>query len=135
MSLPVATLLLHIVQDYTAFKAKEPSKALKSLRAAAILAVSWATCKRLKNVKQLSLAGLAIAIVDMPENPSGVLFALHLGTEKARHSPDRVSYSDEVGPCVTHTAALSSLTAVLTRSLAICAVLVVRRSDHPQPLR
>jgi hypothetical protein len=67
------------------------------LRLAAVLAVSWATCKRLKNVAKLSLAALRVAVVDTPGNPTGVLIALLLGLEKAHLTSAKKALADQVG--------------------------------------
>jgi hypothetical protein len=56
----------------------------------------WATCKRLKNVVQLSLLGLSIAAAYLADNPTGWIFALRLGIEKADHDPSKISLEDKV---------------------------------------
>ena len=76
--------------------APDPSRALKRLRLAAVLALSWATCKRLKNIAKLSLAGLAVACMEHPMNPSGAMIAVNLGLEKAQLLAAKKAMSDAV---------------------------------------
>jgi hypothetical protein len=88
---------MYSLQDYTAFTdASHPHKYIRRLRHAAVLALSWATVKRLKNIAQLSLGGLAVVAADFEDNPSGYIFGAHLGTEKARLDPTRKGMADEV---------------------------------------
>ena len=85
------------LQDFTAVSDTEhPHKYLKRLRLAAVLALSWATCKRLKNLAQLSVAGLAVVAADFPDNPSGYILGAYLGLEKARLDPAQKGMVDEV---------------------------------------
>ena len=63
------------------------------------MALSWATCKRLKNLAQLSLAGVAVVAADFPDNPSGLVFGAYLGLQKAQLDPSRKGMVDEVGEC------------------------------------
>lgn len=88
------------MQDYSAFSdSAHPNRYLKQLRFAAIMALSWATCKRLKNLAQLSLAGVAVVAADFPDNPSGLVFGAYLGLQKAQLDPSRKGMVDEVGEC------------------------------------
>lgn len=88
--------MLHLLPDFTAFKAECTDAALCSMRLAAIPAVSFATNKRLENVAQLSLAGLSIATANQHDNPTGWIFAVRLGFEKADCNPSKISLADKV---------------------------------------
>ena len=61
------------------------------------MALSWATCKRLKNLATLSLDGLAVVGANYDDNPSGYIFGAYLGPEKAQLDPSRKGMVDEVG--------------------------------------
>ena len=62
-----------------------------------MLALSWATCKRLKNIARLSLAGVAVVAADYADNPHGFVMGAHMGPEKAYLDPSRRSGAvDEV---------------------------------------
>ena len=86
----------HHSQDFSAFYAAKPNTALRRLRLSAVLGLSWATCKRLKNIARLSLAGLAVAVVEQPGNPSGCVLSVNLGLEKAHLTSSRRVTIDEV---------------------------------------
>lgn len=82
----VLPLFVCCLQNYAAFHASDPMRAIKSLRIAAILAVSWASGKRASNLGQLRLAGLTVAVAKCDDNPHGYIYSLYLGVEKNRQS-------------------------------------------------
>lgn len=73
------------MQNYAAFHASDPMRAIMCLRIAAILAVSWASAKRASNLGQARLAGLSVAVAKHKDNPHGYIYSLYLGVEKNRH--------------------------------------------------
>lgn len=95
------------MKDHAAAVAENPCQALYNLRLAAIFSQLWATCKRVKNVAQLSLFGLSVALAVMPGNPHGWIFATRLGIEKADQDPSKISVDDKVSVCVNLMADLS----------------------------